>query len=706
MSDQHSTAMDSNHVGSPSRSRISDFIILSQLGKGSYGTVYKVQRISDQLIYCIKSINLSLMNNNQQYTAYNEIKIMDTIIDESNIVSLYDSFIDCSIHHTDNHPTQQLHPPSYPNYNDHDRYLYIVMKYCNHTDLKQLLHYYKHHDMYLAESDVCHILIQLLLGIYKLHNKYHILHRDLKSGNIMLDHQSVNHDNTVADSIDTAVHHIDYSIPINQLTILIGDLGCSKLVMNSEVTMQNTLIGTPYSLSPELCTGIGYSSKSDIWAVGILLYELCTNGAHIFNASNHAALILQILNCDVLPRIDTTRYTNKLQQLIDSCLYKQSKLRPNVSQLLAAPLLYNYSMSHSIVLPDAVHILVEQRKLRNSMKRDNKQMKLQADKLQPTRRMPQKSIHQSMSHHIQIKSTTQPILSPTTNKHKHSTSYNTPHIRSRSICVSSRINKPQSASHMRHKPRVRGGSRVVAQQQHTNTRHTITKQKSRVGSADNNNKSNYVRQQQISPTTILYNGPYVKPVVNKQFQKLSVHGKVIVPVSAAIEDGIDSTDHTVDNADSQGLTEHSIDISHESPSSTIDHDHGSMQQSTNDVLNDSQVYHSDFDADDNIDHSNHDIQHVADGNADGVNSGESSNGSSSSSDESESESEPTSNDGDTNSSTVDSDIEPSESDDDESEPYSTDDDEQWNYTDDIVADDDQTDNELSNTIFNQSISVT
>eukprot|EP00967_Tisochrysis_lutea_P014469 scaffold16241_cov20-Tisochrysis_lutea.AAC.1 len=47
-------------------------------------------------------------------------------------------------------------------------------------------------------------------------------------------------------------------------------------VLNSDTEMARTVIGTPYYLSPELCEDRPYNRKSDVWALGCVLYELCT----------------------------------------------------------------------------------------------------------------------------------------------------------------------------------------------------------------------------------------------------------------------------------------------------------------------------------------------------------------------------------------------------------------------------------------------
>ena len=55
----------------------------------------------------------------------------------------------------------------------------------------------------------------------------------------------------------------------------------------------HTAIGSPYYLAPELCEGKPYDHKSDVWSLGVVLYELCTL-RHPFAASNPAALVMKV----------------------------------------------------------------------------------------------------------------------------------------------------------------------------------------------------------------------------------------------------------------------------------------------------------------------------------------------------------------------------------------------------------------------------
>ncbi|MFO0118418.1 MAG: protein kinase domain-containing protein [bacterium] len=58
-------------------------------------------------------------------------------------------------------------------------------------------------------------------------------------------------------------------------TVKIGDFGISK-VLESTTQIAMTVVGTPYYLAPEACQSEPYTTKSDIWALGCVIYELCT----------------------------------------------------------------------------------------------------------------------------------------------------------------------------------------------------------------------------------------------------------------------------------------------------------------------------------------------------------------------------------------------------------------------------------------------
>ena len=127
------------------------------------------------------------------------------------------------------------------------------MEYCNRGDLQGLLRRAKEKNFTcLKENVTWNIGLQIISGLHYLH-KQRVLHRDLKTANVFLQ------------KYPGAAH----------FNVKIGDLGVAKLLETSGA-FANTIVGTPYYLSPELCSDQPYRDKSDCWALGILLYECCT----------------------------------------------------------------------------------------------------------------------------------------------------------------------------------------------------------------------------------------------------------------------------------------------------------------------------------------------------------------------------------------------------------------------------------------------
>eukprot|EP00330_Aristerostoma_sp_ATCC50986_P011847 CAMPEP_0114583438 /NCGR_PEP_ID=MMETSP0125-20121206/7162_1 /TAXON_ID=485358 ORGANISM="Aristerostoma sp., Strain ATCC 50986" /NCGR_SAMPLE_ID=MMETSP0125 /ASSEMBLY_ACC=CAM_ASM_000245 /LENGTH=124 /DNA_ID=CAMNT_0001776877 /DNA_START=474 /DNA_END=848 /DNA_ORIENTATION=- len=112
--------------------------------------------------------------------------------------------------------------------------------------------------------------------------------------------------------------------------IRIGDLGVAKMLAES-ANFAHTMVGTPYYLSPEMCEEKPYNEKSDIWALGCVLYEMCTS-KHPFDANNQAALILKIIRgrYQAIP----STYSKDLVELVDACLSRDYRKRPTSGGIL------------------------------------------------------------------------------------------------------------------------------------------------------------------------------------------------------------------------------------------------------------------------------------------------------------------------------------------------------------------------------------
>ena len=206
-----------------------------------------------------------------------------------------------------------------------DGKLNIVMQFAPNGTLHSRLH--AQHGKALPEEKVWKIFIQALLGLRHVHSKK-IIHRDIKSLNLFFD----------ADD-----------------NVLVGDLGIAK-VLSPNTMFARTIVGTPYYLSPELCEDKPYNEKSDVWALGVVLYEMCTGGKHPFDAQNEGALIRKIMK-GVYPPLPAGKFSAQLSDMLKLCLTMDHRQRPDSAALLANTSLINRARSLGIDLdPDAKNV--------------------------------------------------------------------------------------------------------------------------------------------------------------------------------------------------------------------------------------------------------------------------------------------------------------------------------------------------------------
>ena len=130
--------------------------------------------------------------------------------------------------------------------------LCIVQEYANAHDLAHEVKCMSKTKSLFKEEVIWTWFLQLSCAVKHIHDRK-ILHRDIKTANIFLHKDSSS------------------SYPVVKL----GDFGISK-ALDQTAALAKSTTGTPYYMSPELCENRPYSYKSDVWAVGVVLYELAT----------------------------------------------------------------------------------------------------------------------------------------------------------------------------------------------------------------------------------------------------------------------------------------------------------------------------------------------------------------------------------------------------------------------------------------------
>jgi NIMA (never in mitosis gene a)-related kinase len=98
--------------------------------------------------------------------------------------------------------------------------------------------------------------------------------------------------------------------------VQIGDFGIAK-VLAATLAKAKTVVGTPYYLSPEIVQSQPYSLSTDVWSMGVMLYELCALRPP-FDAPSLHMLSMKIIRGVYQPI--PTQYTSSLKALVASCL--------------------------------------------------------------------------------------------------------------------------------------------------------------------------------------------------------------------------------------------------------------------------------------------------------------------------------------------------------------------------------------------------
>ena len=242
------------------------------IGKGGFGTCYECKSEDDNKIYAIKVIEKTKIKDKETIKA--EIKIQQSF-NSSKIVKVKAYFED-------------------------DNNVYIVIEMCKNGDLFDLLQKRKH----LTEIEVQCYIFQLIEGLRIIH-KNNYIHRDLKPQNLLLD---------------------------EKLELKIGDFGLATSIKEGEKKSDKK--GTLHFLAPEIVNenNNGYSLEVDIWAIGIIMYNLLT-GDYPFKDSDNNKLYEKILRSDFdFP--ENIKISEAAKDLIRQILKKDPRKRPNLVQIL------------------------------------------------------------------------------------------------------------------------------------------------------------------------------------------------------------------------------------------------------------------------------------------------------------------------------------------------------------------------------------
>jgi NIMA (never in mitosis gene a)-related kinase len=251
------------------------YSFLKAIGRGSFGEASLVQDREGKR-YVMKTIDVSRLDHEHQREAGNEVKVLASLA-HPYIVHFVECFIENGA-------------------------LAIVMDYAEGGDLGKLIERQRKLGEPFDEAQILRWFTQMALGLKYLH-KQQIIHRDMKPSNVFLTREK---------------------------DLRIGDFGISKMVGSKTAVVEDT-IGTPYYISPEICTEKLYSFASDLWALGVIMFELVSLRVP-FDAQNIPSLVKKITSGSV-PQLPQS-ISADMRRLICGLLVQDHIARPTAENVL------------------------------------------------------------------------------------------------------------------------------------------------------------------------------------------------------------------------------------------------------------------------------------------------------------------------------------------------------------------------------------
>jgi len=261
--------------------------LLAKVGSGGMGTVYKVEHVRMGKVMAMKLLHGDLSRDQTMIRRFNREARAVSRLTSTNTVQVFD-------------------------YGRSDGLVYIVMEYLHGRDLGELLAEVGP----LPVARTAEIVRQVAVALAEAHSQG-VIHRDIKPENIFI------------------------CAPRNGVEVVkVLDFGLAKLVEGEELasrTLQGTVIGTPYYMSPEQIMAGEIGPASDIYSMGALVYKLLT-GDPPFNSRTPMAILNQHLTETLPPlgerRPELAEELRRVEPVVQCAMAKEASARyPTVTAL-------------------------------------------------------------------------------------------------------------------------------------------------------------------------------------------------------------------------------------------------------------------------------------------------------------------------------------------------------------------------------------
>jgi tetratricopeptide (TPR) repeat protein/predicted Ser/Thr protein kinase len=248
------------------------------LGRGGMGAVYHVQDRQLDREVALKLIRADIAENATVLERFKREIQLSSKVTHKNVLRVYDL-------------------------GESDGVQYLTMHYIEGEDLASLMKREKR----LSTPRILVLFRQICEGLQAAHEQG-VIHRDLKPQNVMLD--SSDH-------------------------VYLADFGLAKTLEQSGVTQTGAVIGTPYYMSPEQVKGEPAGPRSDIYSLGVILYEMLTGVVPFAGSSAFEVMIQRVQRPPRPAREINPQIPGYLEKILERCLAMDPEARyPSIGEIL------------------------------------------------------------------------------------------------------------------------------------------------------------------------------------------------------------------------------------------------------------------------------------------------------------------------------------------------------------------------------------